>query len=70
MRSARFRTPHELARLGFDALVEKLGPADALRFLLQYEAGKGDYTKARKKLFGRKTVDAIAKDIGGRRHPR
>lgn len=63
MRSAKFRTPHQVARLGFDALVEKLGPSDAVRFILQYESGKGDYTKERKKLFGHKSVAAIIEEM-------
>ncbi len=70
MRSAKFRTPHEVARLGFDALVAKLGPADALRFILQYEPGKGNYTKERRKLFGRKSVDAIVKEMRSHRPSR
>jgi hypothetical protein len=56
-----------VARLGFETLVEKLGPADALRFILQYESGKGDYTKERKKLFRRKSVAATVKEIRSRR---
>lgn len=40
-------TPAEIRERGFQALVKELGYADALRFLLQYESGRGDYTEER-----------------------
>jgi hypothetical protein len=43
-----FRTPHEIAVKGFEALVEKLGPGGAIQFIHQYETGQGDYTKERR----------------------
>ncbi|MCG3147013.1 MAG: hypothetical protein PCFJNLEI_00449 [Verrucomicrobiae bacterium] len=47
MKRKTYRTPHEIAVKGFEALVEKLGPGGALQFIHQYETGKGDYTKER-----------------------
>jgi hypothetical protein len=41
-------TPQELRQAGWDALAEKLGPADALRFLAEYGGGSGDYTRERR----------------------
>ncbi len=35
---------------GLKALERELGPVGMARFLQQYELGKGDYTKERKKL--------------------
>src|SRR5437870_4015414 len=39
--------PAELRRRGIELLVRELGYADAMRFLLQFEAGHGDYTRDR-----------------------
>jgi hypothetical protein len=40
-------TISELKRKGFQALVDALGYADAIRFLRQYDSGQGDYTQER-----------------------
>jgi hypothetical protein len=40
-------SPVELRRQGFTALVAALGWVDAVRFIQQYEAGRGDYTQER-----------------------
>jgi hypothetical protein len=37
----------ELRQQGFAALVASLGWVNAVRFIQQYEAGRGDYTKER-----------------------
>jgi hypothetical protein len=50
MKPKRYRTPHEIAVKGFEALVEKLGPGGALQFIHQFEKGRGDYTKERQKI--------------------
>lgn len=36
---------------------------NAARFILQYEAGYGDYTKTRKEVFKGKTVNDLCKEI-------
>jgi len=33
---------------GYDALVNALGPEDAVRFIRSFDPGSGDYTKERK----------------------
>jgi hypothetical protein len=50
MKKKSYRTPHEIAMKGFEALVEKLGPGGALQFIHQYETGQGDYTRERKQI--------------------
>lgn len=45
--ATRYKTPHEIAAAGFESLVRSLGPGGAVQFILQYERGKGDYTKER-----------------------
>lgn len=36
---------------GWKALTERLGPAGAMRFMMQYDPGHGDYTEERQKIF-------------------
>jgi hypothetical protein len=53
------RNPVELRRRGVEILVRELGYADAMRFLLQYELGAGDYTQERKNLMPEWNVDEM-----------
>ena len=52
-------TPIEIQKSGWEALKRKLGVVGALRFLLQYEKGGGDYTKLRRELFKDETVESL-----------
>lgn len=52
-------TPVELRKAGWNALKERLGIPEALRFLLQYEKGEGDYTELRRDLYKGETVDSL-----------
>ena len=67
------RTPPEILPEGFRALVDRLGLADALRFMQQYDAGQGDYTADRGAWLDRLSHDdvwaAIAKVHERRRQP-
>lgn len=45
--SGKARTLPEIRHEGFQALLDRLGPADAIRFMQQYDPGHGDYTKER-----------------------
>jgi hypothetical protein len=56
-------TSAEVRRAGWEALTEKLGPAGALKFILDYDRGDGNYTKLRKKIFKGKTVKSIIEDM-------
>ena len=47
MEATTYEPPAKLVRAGFDALVDKLGVTGAIRFMLHYDAGQGDYTKER-----------------------
>ena len=40
-----------------------LGIAGATLFILEYEKGYGDYTEERKKIFDKKKLDDIVKEI-------
>jgi hypothetical protein len=54
------RTPAQLAADGFAALVEKLGMADAIRFVQLYDPGCGDYTRNRGQWLGAATPEELA----------
>jgi len=60
------KTLHQVQQEGFDVLVDKLGPADAIRFLQIYDMGGGDWTKDRKKYL-ETDPDEIVKNIMERR---
>ena len=51
------RTAAELQHQGWEALVEKLGLADAVRYRVLFQPGTGDYAEERRKLFGQMAMD-------------
>lgn len=62
---------YEIRAEGWKALTERLGVSGAIRFLMEYDPGRGDYVEGRRELFrGLTLVDAIArareKSGGGR----
>lgn len=56
-------TPAEIRKAGWEALREKLGAVTALRFILDYERGEGNYTAQRREIFKGKTVQDIVADM-------
>jgi hypothetical protein len=44
---------------GWKALTERLGPSGAMRFMMQYDPGYGDYSKERHELFDSLTMDTL-----------
>jgi hypothetical protein len=56
-------TPVEIQKAGWEALKKQLGIVGALRFLLQYEKGEGDYTKLRRRFFKNKTVKSLIQEM-------
>jgi len=57
------KTIAQIQSEGYDALVNALGPEDAVRFLRSFDPGIGDYTRERKKYLKKKTVKQIGKEI-------
>jgi hypothetical protein len=53
--------PVELRRKGFDVLVDALGWINAVRFIQQYEQGRGDYTKERHAILPDWTAEEIVR---------
>ena len=48
---------------GWKALTERLGPAGAMQFMMQYDPCHGDYTKERRDIFADLTIDSLLDTI-------
>jgi hypothetical protein len=48
---------------GWKALTERLGPAGAMRFMMQYDPGHGDYTKERQEIFADLEIEELIASI-------
>ena len=57
---------YQIRMEGWKALTERLGPAGAMRFMMQYDPGYGDYTKERREIFADLTIDALIQAIDER----
>jgi hypothetical protein len=68
--SAIITNPVELRRRGFDVLVASLGWVNAVRFLQQYEAGAGDYTKEREQLLPDWDAERLMREVEARQKAR
>lgn len=55
-------TSEEIRQLGFEALVERLGAAGALRFLIGVRRGRGDYLDIQDSVFGEMSTEEIHAD--------
>jgi hypothetical protein len=58
----------EVTDRAFRALAREIGVADTLRFLQQFGAGSGDYTRDRGALFGHLSLDDVVEQ--SKRHAR
>jgi hypothetical protein len=53
----------EIRRLGLEALARQLGPVGMVRFLQQFETGRGDYTAERTQWLPKSGVPDLARQI-------
>ena len=60
----------EIRKIGIEALIDRLGPAGTIRFLQQFDPGRGNYAKDRHAWLDQLTLDEIAKSIEDRRASR
>lgn len=67
MSAPKRMTLPEIRKAGLDALRERLGPEGMIRFLQQFDSGRGDYSTERHALLDDLTVEEIARDIENRR---
>ena len=58
-----YLTLSEIRTIGFEALLRELGPAGTIRFIQQYETGRGDYTRDRRKWLPKKSVRELGNQI-------
>ena len=66
------RTPKQLKSDGFAALVERIGMADAIRYLQLFDPGSGDYTRERRQWLDRLTPNEVSRFVrkAAQRRPR
>lgn len=62
---------YEIRMEGWKALTDRLGPSGAMRFMMQYDPGHGDYSKERHEMFAALTIDTLVDAIerSGREQP-
>jgi hypothetical protein len=53
----------EVTKEAIRVLIQELGPVDTVRFVNQFTAGYGNYTKEREQLFADMTLDEIVSEI-------
>ena len=68
--NTRTMTPEQIRQAGLEALARKLGPVGMVRFLQQFESGKGDYTAERHAWLDRLDVRTLSAKIRRRRRMR
>ena len=67
--AGRSLSAFEFRREGWLALTERLGVSGAIRFMMQYDAGHGDYTVERAHLLAGLTLEEAIDELRGRREP-
>lgn len=58
-------SPYQIRLEGWKALTERLGVAGAMRFMMQYDPGYGDYTEERQELFADLGIEDLLASIRG-----
>ncbi|PNW39884.1 UNVERIFIED_CONTAM: hypothetical protein BEN50_01720 [Euhalothece sp. KZN 001] len=56
-------TPTEIRQQGYQALVDRLGAVNAIRFLQDVGGGSGDYTQERKEIINQVTREELWQDV-------
>jgi hypothetical protein len=54
---------------GWKALTERLGPAGAMRFMMQYDPGHNDYTKERPEIFADLDLEELLASVRRQESP-
>lgn len=54
---------YEIRLEGWKALTDRLGAAGAMRFMMQYDPGHGDYTKERQEIFADLDVEDLLASV-------
>lgn len=53
----------QIRKEGFDILVKKLGPDGMIRFIQQFDSGRGDYTRERHAILDHYSIDDIISEL-------
>jgi hypothetical protein len=64
-----YMTLNEIRLLGFETLLRELGPVATIRFIQQYESGRGNYTRDRHEWLTTKGVKELAQEITKEKKP-
>lgn len=56
-------TLNEIRHIGLEALSRELGPVGLIRFLQQFETGRGDYTRERHAWLDQIEIEDIGQEI-------
>jgi hypothetical protein len=64
---AEKQTQEDVRQAGLEALARELGPVGMVRFLQQFETGKGDYGADRVRWLGKPSVRTLARKIKSQR---
>ena len=63
MSKSALMSAYQIRLEGWKALTERLGPAGAMRFMMQYDPGHGGYTKERQEIFADLEVEDLISSI-------
>ena len=61
--NTRKMTLEQIRQAGLEALARELGPVGMVRFLQQFETGRGDYSKERHNWLDKENVQTLAEKI-------
>jgi hypothetical protein len=57
------KSANQIRKEGIDALIEALGVVDAIKFMEQFDVGKGNYTEERNKWLKQDNIDEIVEEM-------
>ncbi len=60
-------TLNQIRNMGLEALMKALGPVGMVRFLQQFEIGKGDYSTERHNWLTEENIDVLVQKIEKKR---
>ena len=60
----------KIRTIGLGVLAKRLGSVGLIRFLQQFETGKGDYSGEREKILKGETIEGIISGLGSRKNKR
>lgn len=67
MNTVQDKTDYQISLLGFQALRQELGVVGFIRFMQQFDAGRGNYTEERQEWQQPYTVDSLVEAIRKRK---